>query len=71
MSITTVHAEAPPMKVHVKRLSEELRNMESNTNLGWEVDPQTAICIKALGRRRGWRMVQKKHGDKIVVWRIA
>ncbi len=59
----------PTPRIHRKRLPEKVRTLEPNQ---WVLCPDMATvrCVRAYGKYRGWRMVQKQEPKGIRVWRL-
>jgi hypothetical protein len=69
--MTPVSIAAPSPRSHIPRMNDRLRSIPVDTANGWVMDPPTASCLVKYGSRRGWTLVQKRDGDRIIVWRIA
>lgn len=61
---------APPKPRTMKpRLPDAARTLEPGQWLDVP-DAETAICVRAHGRGKGWKMVQRKDSVAIRVWRL-
>jgi hypothetical protein len=61
--------EIPIPRKHVKRLTKEQSNLLPGQHF-LLTTPQ-ANSLRAIGRQKGWPMVQRKEGNMIRVWRLS
>ena len=66
-----VHQQAPPQRIHVTRLTPELKALPVDSKVGVRLDPDTVKCLRIYAKYHGWQVVQKRDGDSVIIWRIG
>lgn len=70
-SVQTIHRPAPLKGTRVKRLTPALKSLPIDQDTGVRLDMDTAKCLKVYARYHGWKVVQQRDGDHLIIWRIG
>ena len=66
-----IRKPAPPKRVRVMRLTSKLKALPVDHDTGIRLDFDTARCLREYGVYHGWKVVQLKDGDHIIIWRVG
>ena len=71
LEIEKIQRQAPALNSKTPRMTDELKNLPVDLETAIRTDLPTALCLRLYAKRKGWKIVQQKEGDSILVWRVA
>lgn len=67
----TIRQPAPPKRLRTFRLTPKLKALPIDPDTGIKLAPETARCLREYGVNHGWKVVQKRDGDHVIIWRVG